>query len=410
MAAGNGGRAAGEGGDRGGTENGRRGEVGYAPHRRAAPRRRPLHVAQRVAEKATVLAYRATSWILGHLPEGPVVAVAQAGFLAGYALWPAKRAAISANAAHVLGLPADDPRVARLARDVYRAYARYVVGLMRLPALPPEVPAGLVDADGERGLESFRRLYEQQRDRGRALIIVTLHVGSMETLAAAMASHGFPAYGLADDSAYPELYELLAAQRRRWGVEVIAWRNLREIHRVLRSQGILALLVDWGYRSDGIPVRFFGDWTALPAGPAVLAAKTGAVIVPVVNRRTPAGRYHAEHGDPIEVSGGSPAEIQRATQAVADVLQRAIEVAPEQWYCFKPVWPGTASEGEELARRAEEALADTTARSSRRPRSRGDGRVEVDSDATGDEDGTAEGVAEGVAGPVSGTTAGFADA
>ena len=314
-------------------------------------------------------AYRSASWALGHLPEGPVVAIAQLGFLAGYALWPAKRRAIAANASHVLGLPMGHPSVARLARATYRAYARYVVGLMRLPALPPEVPARLVDADGARGLASFERLYERLRTEGRAMIIVTLHVGSMETLAAAMASHGFPAYGVADDTAYPELYELLAEQRRRWGVQVIAWRNLREIHRVLRDQGILALLVDWGYRSDGIPVRFFGDWTALPAGPAVLAARTGAAIVPVVNRRAD-GRYHAEHGEPIEVPGGSPAEIQAATQAIADALQRAIEVAPEQWYSFKPIWPETAAEADELAGRAAAALANVDERAARRARRR----------------------------------------
>ena len=349
--------AAGDG--RGGTAPGDRvSGVRYAPHRRGPERRRSLRILQRVHEKATVLAYRAASWLLGHLPEEPVVLIAQAGFLAGYALWPSKRRAITANASHVLGLPAEHPRVGRLARATYRAYARYVVGLMRLPALPPEVPARLVDAGGERGLESFRRLHERLRDEGRAMIIVTLHVGSMETLAAAMASHGFPAYGVADDTAFPELYQLLAEQRRRWGVQVIAWRNLREIHRVLRDRGILALLVDWGYRPDGIPVRFFGNWTTLPAGPASLAARTGAAIVPVVNRRGPDGRYHAEHGEPIEVESGSPAAIQRATQAVAEALQAAIEVAPEQWYCFKPIWPETDREGDELEARAHEALDD----------------------------------------------------
>ncbi len=344
------------------------GGVAYAPHRRAADGRRLVRLARRLNEKATVRAYRAASWALGHLPEGPVLAIARLGFLAGYALWPAKRRAITANAGHVLGLPVEHPDVARLARDVYRAYAGYVVGLMRLPALPPDVPARLVDADGDRGLDSFRRLYERLRAEGRAMIIVTLHVGSMETLAAAMASHGFPAYGVADDTAFPELYELLAEQRRRWGVQVIAWRNLREIHRVLREQGILALLVDWGYRSDGIPVRLFGDWTTLPAGPAVLAAKSGAAIVPVVNRLAADGRYHAEHGEPIEVEGDSPAEIQRATQTVADALQAAIATEPSQWYCFKPIWPETAAEASHLAERAAAALTDRGDRAARRRR------------------------------------------
>ena len=48
---------------------------------------------------------------------------------------------------------------------------------------------------------------------------------------------------------------------------------------------MLGLLVDWGYRSEGIPVRLFDAWTTLPAGPATLAAKTGAVVAPGRPRR-----------------------------------------------------------------------------------------------------------------------------
>ena len=46
-----------------------------------------------------------------------------------------------------------------------------------------------------------------------------------------------PRWGLADDTAYPELFELLNSQRARWGVGIIGWRNLREIYRVLRGPG-----------------------------------------------------------------------------------------------------------------------------------------------------------------------------
>ena len=71
---------------------------------------------------------------------------------------------------------------------------------------------------------------------------------------------------------------------------IIAWRNIRAIFGVLRRREMLGLLVDWGYRPDGIPVRLFGAWTALPAGPATLAAKTGSRILPITIRRQP-GRH-----------------------------------------------------------------------------------------------------------------------
>jgi len=181
---------------------------------------------------------------------------------------------------------------------------------------------------------------------------VSIHIGSVETLVAAVAAQGFPTYALADDSSYPELYALLQAQRRRWGVEVFAWSNLRRTFAVLRQPAVLGLLVDWGYRADGIPVRLFGDWTTLPAGPAALAAKTGAVIVPLVCRRLPNGRFIAEHFEPIEVADDSPAELARATQAIADAVEEMVRPAPEQWYTFKPIWPVTTEEAQALAARA----------------------------------------------------------
>ena len=63
---------------------------------------------------------------------------------------------------------------------------------------------------------------------------------------------------------------------------------------MLKRNEILALLVDWGYRSDGIPVKLFDAWTTLPAGPAALAAKSGAPIAPVAVRRLADGRFRLE--------------------------------------------------------------------------------------------------------------------
>ena len=83
---------------------------------------------------------------------------------------------------------------------------------------------------------------------------------------------------------------------------------------------MLGLLVDWGYRSDGIPVRLFGAWTTLPAGPATLAAKTGSRILPVWIHRLPDGTFGVIWDAPIEVASSDPAELQRATQAMADAM------------------------------------------------------------------------------------------
>jgi phosphatidylinositol dimannoside acyltransferase len=339
--------------------------VGYAPHRPTGASNRVHWAVRRARERSVVRGYRAASAALGRIPTRISMSVGRALFVSGYFAWPAKRRVILHNASHVLGLPPSDRRVRYLARRVYATYSQFIVELMRLPSLPADEPLRLMQTSSDVH-DSFLDLHQRLRAEGRGTIVVSAHIGSIDLLAGAYALHGLRTYGLADDSAYPELFDELNAQRRRWGIEIIPWRNMRRVFAALRERALLGLVVDWGYRPDGVPVRLFGEWTTLPVGPALLAARTGAGIVPVVNRRMDDGTYEAHHYELIEVADESPASVLRATQAIADALEQMVAVAPDQWYTFKPVWPQTAAEKAELARRATEMASDT--RSGRRGR------------------------------------------
>ena len=315
-----------------------------APHRRRE--RGP-----RILEKTAVTAYAAAVWLVAHVPARLPVWVIATASQAGYLLWPSKRAWSNANFGRVAGLPPDDLRVRRLALAAYRAYARYLVEVMRLESLSPE--------------EAIRRVVQPDLDRIEeawktspgGLIFALGHVGNNEAVAAGVANRGWPISVVADDSSFPEMFDRFRRLREAWGVHVIPWRNLREIFGVLKRREMLALLIDWGYRSDGVPVRLFGAWTTLPAGPATLAAKTGSIIMPVAIRRGDDGMFHVSFSPIITVPSSGPADIQRATQQMADALGATIGAAPEQWYSFKPIWPATEEEATELAQRADRMLA-----------------------------------------------------
>ncbi len=311
-----------------------------APHHRAAEGRR-------LRARSAVLGYRAGAWILGRLPLGPASRVGGWIAVAIYWAWPARRRYVRANAARVLGVPTNDRRVGHLARGVYRNQVRWVLELMRLSRLSQ---AERVAQIGDNAAEPFHAAWLESN----GLIIVGAHLGNNEAAAAGLAGRGWPIHAVADDTAYQELFEHLNRERLSWGVGQIPWRNLREVFRVLRKREIVGLLVDWGYRSDGIPVRFFGAWTRFPAGPAVLAARTGATILPFWVIRTD-GRHATEVGERITVASMAPADLARATQQIADVLEAGIRLAPEQWCVFKPIWPDDPGEIARL-----EALAATS--------------------------------------------------
>jgi lauroyl/myristoyl acyltransferase len=312
---------------------------------------KPREQGPRIVEKLTVRAYGAATWLVAHVPgrlaRWVIGTIAQAGYL----FWPAKRAWSNANFGRVLGLPPDHPRVRRLALAAYREYARYLVEVMRLESMSAEEGAAMVVQADVDSIE------EAWKSSPGGLIFALQHVGNTDAVAAAVGQRGWPINVLADDSTFPEMFERFRRLREEWGAHVIPWKNLREIYKVLRDREMLGLLIDWGYRSDGIPVRLFGAWTTLPAGPATLAAKTNSRILPVAIRRKTDGLFHVSFAPMIDVASSSPADLQRATQQMAASLEATIAAAPEQWYSFKPIWPPTDEEAAELEARALRMLA-----------------------------------------------------
>jgi len=65
------------------------------------------------------------------------------------------------------------------------------------------------------------------------------------------------------------------------------------------------------------------------------------------------------HDTPIRVASNDARELARATQAIADALERVVAAVPDQWYSFKPMWPATEGERDALARRFTATLAGT---------------------------------------------------
>jgi lauroyl/myristoyl acyltransferase len=345
-----------------------------------APHRRPER-GNRLIEKGVILGYRAAAWLLWWVPPPISRLVVARGAQLAYLLWPEKRRRSNINFGHVLGLPPDHPKVRRLALESYGHYGRYVVELMRLPRMSHEAIAAAVDQ------HEFDRIEAIWRDSKAGLIFTVAHIANDEAVAAAVASRGWPLHVVGDDSFYPELFALLSAQRESWGVKVIPWRSLRQIYEVLRRGEMLVLPVDWGFRSDGIPVRLFGAWTTLPSGPATLAAKTGARVLPVAVTRLPSGRFSVSYGDGFDVPSSAPADLIRATQKMADALEANVRDAPEEWYSFKPVWPETAEEAAEVEARWDAAMAGGSLRPARAPatsvpaapaRADGGGRLEAE--------------------------------
>jgi phosphatidylinositol dimannoside acyltransferase len=308
-----------------------------------SPRQHSARQGERGRERLTYWAYRAAETVLSTLPRGVVVPGAVAVSNGAYDVAGPKGDVVRANMAQALGLPEDDPRVKRAARQAFQNFGRYMVEVMRLPVLDPADARRRVTFHGWDDLAAARG-----RD-GKGVLICAVHVGAMDVIAPAMLVEGEKLSAIGDDTTYGRLYDHLAAIRGRFGVDVIGWRNLRRLYKVLADGGNLVLLVDGPYRRGDVPVEFLGAPTTLPAGPALLSARTGAAILPVGARRTGDDGLEAWGFPTIHATSTEPAEVYRATQALADALGEVIRTDPGQWYMFRPVWPQTDADRAEAA-------------------------------------------------------------
>jgi lauroyl/myristoyl acyltransferase len=106
--------------------------------------------------------------------------------------------------------------------------------------------------------------------------------------------------------------------------------------RHLREGGAIAFQIDRSPRGQRArDVTLFGAPGRVPEGPLRLAELTGAPIVPVFAARTGHRRYEVHVSPPQRLArGATPAELDRAAQALADAMQAFVQARPTQWFHF----------------------------------------------------------------------------
>src|SRR5205823_9381029 len=119
----------------------------------------------------------------------------------------------------------------------------------------------------------------------------------------------------------PELLEWFIELRRALGMTIVPLGPdaVTVSLRTLRENRVLTLLSDRDVGTGAVEVEFFGERTRLPAGPATLALRTGAPLLPT------AVYFEGRHGHfgvvrpplPLERTGRFRDDVVRVTQALA---------------------------------------------------------------------------------------------
>ena len=213
----------------------------------------------------------------------------------------------------------------RSTEDLGRAAAEWA----RLPRLSEQDLLARVDV---MGLEHLVKAAA----RGRGVLAVTAHYGNWEYIPAVIRARlpdlRFSVVGRTMPS--PQLQAWIETRRTRGGGEVLP-QDARAILRSLRSGTILGVLVDHYTRErrGGVLAPFLGlrAWTT--PGPALLALRSGAAIVPVHIRRIsgPAHRIEIEPELELPQTGDRTRDVAAATALMNQAIERWIRADPAPW-------------------------------------------------------------------------------
>jgi KDO2-lipid IV(A) lauroyltransferase len=232
-----------------------------------------------------------------------------------------------------------------LVRQGMRSYLRYYQEAFRLPSMSKR-----------RILDSFRlgghEMLGADVAAGRGSVVALPHAGNWDMAGAWVAAMGWPICTVAQRLKPEGLYQRFLDFRQGLGMEIVPLTGgerppLDLLLEKLSKGYVVPLLADRDLPGRGVEVEFFGARTTMPAGPALLALRSGAPLYAVdmwYERDAPVGQLHGPL--PIPEVGRLAEQVRALTQTLADHFAAGIARHPEDWHMLQRMWREPAMAGD----------------------------------------------------------------
>lgn len=242
---------------------------------------------------------------------------------------------LEANLARAVpsGTALDPDAMRALSRRAMRSYLRYWGEVFRLSRWSARDILNGVET------ENFHYLRDAHA-AGRGVVGALPHMGNWELAGAWSCTMGIPLTAVAERLEPESLYREFVAFREGLGMEILPITGgeptMPTLTKRLRAGGFVCLLADRDLSRNGVEVELLGSKARFPRGPALLAQRTGALLVPITSVYD-GGLMRLRLHEPVPVDDG-PDGIGRMTQRVADVFGAAIREHPQDWHMLQRVF------------------------------------------------------------------------
>ncbi|MEV4710999.1 phosphatidylinositol mannoside acyltransferase [Micromonospora sp. NPDC049374] len=246
---------------------------------------------------------------------------------------------LRANLRRVVGPELPEAELDDLVRRGLRSYARYWMEAFRLPAL-----------SREQLLAGFRldraEVLAADVAAGRGAVVALPHAGNWDAAGAWVAANGWPLSTVAERLKPEGVFERFVAFRQGLGMEILPTNGgarpaIDVLTDRLAAGAVVPLLADRDLSTRGVEVDFFGGRTRMPAGPALLALRTGAPLYVASMWYEPDAACASLVGPllvPGPEAGTLDTRVRSLTQLIADGLATGIARHPEDWHMLQRMW------------------------------------------------------------------------
>jgi KDO2-lipid IV(A) lauroyltransferase len=220
-----------------------------------------------------------------------------------------------------------------LTRRGVLSYTRYWMETFRSPDWSKERILSTVTVSNEHLL--------MEPIRNRSGVVVSLpHAGNWDHAGSYFCSRGAQLVTVAEVLKPRALFKKFLAYRQAIGMEVLPLdsRAFPTLLQRARDGKLIALVADRDLSSSGIDVEFFGGVARMPAGPAIVAIRTGIPLVTAFVSYTDSG-IHVDLKE-IAIPDGADEEsrVKATVQLCADNFAAGIKAHPQDWHMMQRIW------------------------------------------------------------------------
>lgn len=178
----------------------------------------------------------------------------------------------------------------------------------------------------------------------KPIVATTAHLGAWELLAGLLGDFSTLNPSAVVVRSYKNIFihELTTRLRSSRGAIVLGHRRAtRSVLRILRKNGTVAFLVDHNTSQDeALFLPFLGELAAINMGPALLAVRSNALVLPLFLIRENSNYilWVDEPLDTCSLKGCNVEKIEIVARFYTEAVERAILRSPNQWFWMHNRW------------------------------------------------------------------------